>query len=306
MLVLAPPEPPPLPDAPRAVAGALGRPLGHPALDRFLEPGDRVVVAALPGAEDLTPAVEAVLEAARRAGVASIAVLSRPDEGAPHAELEPASFGAVRVHRAFAEADRIVAVSAIGFDPLFGLRGGPAALLRIAADRPTRDRVGAPAELQELAGRLGPVFAVEVAFQRGGRPSAVFAGEPGPAHRAARDYWMRWRSVDVGEGFEGVVAEVPGTGALEAATSLLLAAQALRPGGILAVVGARPDLAALEFPLARAVARLFAAHPVIFAADVEEAFAALRGRLPGRRLAHLPDPLRTLPLRGGIRVPSAA
>lgn len=305
MVVIAPSEPPPLPDAARAIAGALARPLGHPSLDRFLEPGDRVVVVAPSGAEDVATAVEAVLDAACRAKVASVALLSRPDERAPSAQLEPASFGPVRVHRAFAEADRVVAVSPIGFDPVFGFQGGATALLRVAAAPSTRDRTSTPAQLRELLDRLGPVFSVEVAFQRGGRPSAVFAGEPGPAHRAAAAYWGRWRSLDVGEGFDGVVADATGFGSRDTATALLMAERALRPGGVLALVGARPDLDALEAPLARGTACVLARREVLFASSVEEAAEALRGRLPGRSLAHLPDPLRTLPLRGGSRLPSA-
>lgn len=314
MDVLAPPEPPPLPDAPEAASGALARPLGHPALDRFLEPGDRVIVAAPPLAttgESLRFAVEAILAAARRAGVASIAVHAAPDADAPRVEVEPASFGRVRVHRAFAGADRIVAVSGIAFDPLLGFEGSLAALLRIAADPSTRDRAIAAGALREFADRLGPVFSVEVAFQRGGRPSAIFAGEPSAAHRAARAYWSRWRGLAVGPGYEGAIAEVQNPRARDAAASLLLAARAVRPGGVVALAGPTPDLAELSAPLTRAVRELASTHSVVYAPDLEQALRVLRRRLPEDGIAHVPDPLRTLPSidvlpnPGGERIPSA-
>lgn len=314
MDLLAPPEPPPLPDAPEAATGALARPLGHPALDRFLEPADRVIVAAPSLAttgESLRFAVDAVLAAARRAGVAAIAFHAAPDAKAPMVEVEPASFGPVRVHRAFAEADRIVAVSGIAFDPLLGFDGSLNALLRLAADASTRERAISADALREFADRLGPVFSVEVAFQRGGRPSAIFAGEPGAAHRAARAYWSRWRSIAVGPGYAGVVAEVKSPRARDAAASLLLAARAARPGGIVALAGPTPDLAELSAPLAHAVRELGATRSVLFAPDLEQALRELRRRLPEEAIAHVPDPLRTLPsidvlpIRGGERLPSA-
>lgn len=295
MDLLSPPEPPPLPNPKESAEGALARPLGQPALHRFLEPGDRVAVLAPDRGEveGLDFALEAIFEAAQRAGVAAIGLYTTAQEGAPQAWLGRRAEGGLRVLRPIAEADKLVVASRIAFHPLTGIWGGGLALASVAADEKTRERLLEPGALSDFLSRLPPAFLLEAAYQRGGRPAALFAGEIGAAHVQASAYWRRWKGVDVGEGYEAVIAAV--RCAERAAESILLAARALRIGGTLVVIGPRPE--APSPPLARALQAFTASSELLFAEDLESARRLAEARAPQGRLAHLPDPLRTLPIR---------
>jgi len=84
---------PPLPAREAAIAGALARPLGAPALDRFVEPGDRVAVLQ---DESLPPDLRAlaagsIAEALAAAGAAEVAavVCAAPSPPPPRDGDEP-------------------------------------------------------------------------------------------------------------------------------------------------------------------------------------------------------------------------
>lgn len=294
MELLSPPEPPPLPHPREAAEGALRRPLGQPELARFLEPGDRVALVApvSRGPEDLDFGVEAVLEMAARVRVAAIGVYGAHDAGAPHRHLVPGA----RLLRPVAEADKLVILSRIAFCPFETFSGGLDALEAVAADEATRRE---PRLRLAWEAALPPSFLLEVAYQRGGRPSAVFAGAPDAAHRAARAHWGKWRSLPVGAGFEGLALQVEEAGAT--ARALLLAARGLREGGSLAVVG--PPASEVDVRHRAALEALRAEASIDFVADLDEARALLRSRHPRGRLGHLPDPLRTLLVVGPERLP---
>lgn len=309
MDLISPPEPPPLPSPDEAAEGALARPLGQPALHRFLEPGDRVAVIAprWEEVEDLEFAVEAIFSAANRAGVAAIGLYTAPDEAAPRDWLGRASFGSMGALRPIARADKLVLASRISFHPLTGFGGGGWALAEVAADPATRAGLFSSGALLEYLARLPPIFLLEAAFQRGGRPAALFAGELQAGHALARAYWRRWRAADVGEGYQAAIADLPSGG--RAAEAILLASRALRTGGTLVLIGPPPQP---PCPLlSRALDELGAEHELLFAEDLESARRLARIRAPSGGLAYLPDPLRTLPVRDLPRhptnqVPSAA
>src|SRR5690606_19365025 len=114
------------------------------------------------------------------------------------------------------------------------------------------------------------------------RPSAVFAGALDAAHREARAHWRRWRGLEVGRGYEGLLLEVERPE--EANQAILLAARGLRAGGTLVAVGLAPGA---PYP------RLDEAE-ILVADDLASGRRLLEARHPEGRLAHLPDPLRTL------------
>ncbi len=286
MDLLSPPEPPSLPDPRETVDKALRRPLGQPALERFLEPGDRVAVVAprAGGSEDLRFAVDAVVEAAARARVAAVGVYGTLDEGSPMRAILPG----LCALRPVAEADKVVVVARLALDPEAMVVGGARALreaVTAAGSRPPHEP-----HLPLFVAALPPIFAVEVAFQRGGRPSAVFAGDLPIAHRAARAHVLRWRAVEVDEGYDGIAVELGHPD--EAERALRLAARGLVVGGVL--VGVGPPVAA---PAGLGV-------DLRFADDLEAARRLLEEIRPGGRLAYLPDPLRALLLRRGDRFPA--
>lgn len=166
--VVAGEEPPPLPDPAAAVAGALGRPLGSPALASFVEPGDRVAIVVPDATRYAAPeiVVPPILEAVRRAGASAIEIRiangthrrSTPEERVrlaggvtdvpvgdrdcddpeAHEALGKApGLGTVRVDRAVARADKLVLVGAVSFHYLAGFGGGGKLLAPGCADRAT-------------------------------------------------------------------------------------------------------------------------------------------------------------------------
>lgn len=158
-------EPPPLQDPSAAVAGALARPLGLPALDAFVEPGDRVAVvvpdATRRGALEVV--LPPVLAAVRRAGgvpalriangthrratrsellaIASACGLEPGDrdceDPAAHESLGRTAWGTARVDAEVARADRLVLVGPVSFHYLAGFGGGGKLLAPGCADRAT-------------------------------------------------------------------------------------------------------------------------------------------------------------------------
>jgi len=166
--VIAGAEPPPLPDPRAAVAGALVRPLGAPALAAFVEPGDRVAVVVPDATRFAAPAlvVPEVIAAVRAAGASRVEIRiangthrrARPgelralaggvegvevgdrhcDDPVAHEALGKApGLGTVRVDRAVARADKLVLVGAVSFHYLAGFGGGGKLLAPGCADRET-------------------------------------------------------------------------------------------------------------------------------------------------------------------------
>lgn len=165
--VVAPTDPPPLPDPAAAVAGALARPLGAPALRAFVEPGDRVAIVVPDATRWAAPDVllPPIVEAVQAAGASFVAVRiangthrrSAPaeipalvggvdlpagdrdcDDPDAHEALGKApGLGTVRVDREVARADRLVLVGAISFHYLAGFGGGGKLLAPGCADRAT-------------------------------------------------------------------------------------------------------------------------------------------------------------------------
>lgn len=270
-------EPPPLPDPIATLRGALARPLGQPSLDRFVEPGDRVCVV-FEGAGFVGEAAEELVRRCERAGAADISLLAA-EEMLERAEPSVTPLGWLaaeggsfvpRVDSRIARADKVLLCASTSLHPLAGARGG-AWLLHGLADEATRLRLGAVLDercpssdlrlaragrgagdgnplqtaLTEMAALLPQTFVVEVAFQRGGRPAAVFAGELELVQRRALDFLLRWSGAGMGETSALVVASAGGhpfDRSLESAFPALDAAlSAVAPGGTLIIAAACPE-----------------------------------------------------------------
>lgn len=205
--------PPPLRDPAGVIARALTRPLGSPALDRFVEPGDRVAVlqgTALPPALR-TLAAECVATALERAGASEVvrievpagpaSLLSAPSapETSPGAQAaflavgRAPSVGLVRVLAPVARADKLVLVGGAPAD-VPRIDPGPGGLVAWGStDEPTRQSLlglverGAAA-FPDLAAALldlvPPSFALHLATRAGGGLVGVLAGDPGALQTA--------------------------------------------------------------------------------------------------------------------------
>lgn len=114
-----------------------------------------------------------ILRSVREAGASSVS-LRDSVRGSDPVPLGWAPSGMVRLDRQLAEADRIVLAGTAPFDALATLGG---------------DLV----PLGEVLPLAPPAFLVEIALQRGGRPAAVFAGDPVRAHEAAMAFLSKWR-----------------------------------------------------------------------------------------------------------------
>lgn len=192
-----PADPPPLPDPKAALAGALTRPLGLPALATFVEPGDRVALLVdpfLPGGEEwVRPVVEEALAAAAPSRIATWG-------GEPVALGRVSGLGIFRADRTVAEADKLVWLSALCLGPDGGLEETALRLVEhVGGPGPGRPAVaggrqgGTPGfDVGRALDLLPPTFLVEIAFQRGVRPAAIFAGGIREAHRAAVAFHRRW------------------------------------------------------------------------------------------------------------------
>jgi len=209
-LARGPEDAPPVPNPEGAIAGALSRPLGAPALDRFVEPGDRVVVlqdAALPPALRALAAapIAAALEAAAAADVNWLVVEAAPpaaearrlegEAGATEAGIvagevtprDPGSefvavgrapcVGVVRLLAEVARADKLVLMGRCAWHPRLGLAGAGSLVSHGSADPSTRAAIlGVAAEPEAIAG-APPSSPRTGAASRPGRPCEGEASE---------------------------------------------------------------------------------------------------------------------------------
>lgn len=203
-----------------SVEGALARPLGHPALVRFVEPGDRVAVALPPAprAAAVDAALPLVLEALERAGASRVVVRDPPapeaegpiperggtgaDRRAPRGGAKtrlPVGWlpgGVARVERDLVEADRLVLLASHSrpAGQVAPADSAPLRALEAGACPATRALLRAGDVLAAYDGLLlllPPAFLLELVLHPSGRLSGAFAGEPLRAHRAALSHRVR-------------------------------------------------------------------------------------------------------------------
>lgn len=274
------------------VRRSLEQPLDFPPLGRSVVPGDRVVLPVDPAVPALGRVVGSVAEVLQAAGVEAIRAVGTgplpasgrddwPDSVAFEAHdpeaADPAGMAylantgggrRVYLHRELTEADVVVPIGLLGFDPIVGYRGPWSTLFPGLSDAETsRSYRGRAASGGATVGERGPALdeSAEVSwllgclFQIGVMPAAsgaagVIAGAEGPVReagvRAIDDAWTfrpesRADLVVVGVGCAGVPSGLDDlAGALATATGLV------RRGGKIAV------LSKVAGPLGPAVGRL--------------------------------------------------
>jgi len=270
----------PLSDPAGALTRALAQPLDFPPLCRALVPGDRVVLAVDGTVPQLSRMVERIVLVLLSANVepadVTLLVSERPRRlfQDPRSALPPGVREAIAIcrhdpaqedrlgylattaggqriylNRCLVEADFVVPVARVGFDPLLGYRSATGALFPGFSDEPTikrlQRRLPTPAvradaevirrETEEVSWLLGLQFAVEVLDGGGDRVIDVCAGAlDSLAQRVPRVVDKQWQ-INVDAQAETVVASINGgaSGASFAdfGSALEAAAAAVKPGG---------------------------------------------------------------------------
>ncbi len=269
------PPAPALADPAAAVRQALEDPLGFPALRRALTPDDHVAVVVdekLPRlAELLTPILEHITEA----HVAPEAITLLCPCSAEQAWLDdlPDAFQDVHVeihdptdrrklsyltttkqgrrlylNRTVVDADQVVVLTGLGYDPVLGYGGATGALYPALSDEATRQdlcsrvslavpgKVHWPVlkEAEEVAWLLGAPFFVQVIEGAGDEIIHVVGGLSDSSNAAQRLLDARWRET-VGHSADLVIASIGGDPArhdfADLSRALANAARVVRPRG---------------------------------------------------------------------------
>ncbi len=247
------PAPLPLEDTRAAIRAALTNPLDFPALEQTVVPGDHIVVALdvdTPAADvilasiwdvlagrDIRPEDLLVLQPAatgpvsptdpRRSLPTEVARqidwrVHEPDKVGQNYLATTASGQRVYFPREVIEADLVIPVGPVVFDPLLGYRGTFSVLYPglSTADAITRSHGQGHQELEpddprplrqlvdDIGWLLGVQFCVQVVPAAGSEVSAVWAGAPESVFRAACESLERSWRVEIEERAEIVVASI--------------------------------------------------------------------------------------------------
>ncbi len=170
---------PPAPDPSTATRAAIDGPRGFPPLARAVVPGDRVVIPFDPETPDPAAILGAVAEVLRAAEVESITVVSTgpapagtpegltwtvhdPDDRAQLAYLATTQEGhRVYLNKLLIDADIVVPIGALGYDPALGYRGPWSVIYPGQSDREMQSRyraAAASAEAPPDRDRPGPLL----------------------------------------------------------------------------------------------------------------------------------------------------
>jgi len=255
------------PDVRAMALGAIEAPRDFPALSRAVVPGDRVVIPIDPDLPDLAEVLGAVAGILRAAEVDSITAISTgsapsalpegvewkvhdPDDRAELAYLATTTEERrIYLNRLLTDADLVVPIGTLGYDPSLGYRGPWSVLYPGLGDRealvwvrglasddpPDRDRPRAPLrESSEVGWLLGCQFQVGVVPGGSGAGSIVAGLESVVRSAGAEAVDAVW-SIRVGERADVVVAGIgePGrpTSLDDLAGGLATAARLVRRGG---------------------------------------------------------------------------
>lgn len=288
--------------AARRLAEALDRPLDYPPLRETVVPGDRVVIVADPDLPDAERVLEAIRDRLKAAEVESIrllcsrppdfrsgleTIIHRPDDRAELAYLATTSGGRrVYLNREVTDADWVVTVGTLGFDPIVGYRGPWSVLYPGMSDRESRDalakQAGEPGagadgdrqgpllrELAEVSWLLGSQFQLGVVAAGSGVADVVGGLGSSVLEAGVRAVDAAWefRPATRADLVIAGVGPAGGRDGLELLGVALETARALaRQGGKIAL------LSQLEGEVGPAFGRL------IGAGDPRAGLAALRGR----------------------------
>jgi hypothetical protein len=258
----------PGPARPR-VREALEGPRDYPPLRSAVVPGDRVVIPVTPGIPELPEVLQAACEVLGEAGVepSGITILWPPEAPAPPRDELPegvtlavhdpddraamaylaSTSGGRRVYlnRLLTDADFVLPIGRLGFDPVLGFRGPWSALYPAQSDTETRREFAAMAsdarpdpdrerpalaEVAEVGWLLGSLFQLGIAADRHGA-GAIEAGRESTVRReGSRGVADTW-TVHAPGTADLVVAGIGGRGLDDLAAGLAAATRLVRPGG---------------------------------------------------------------------------
>jgi nickel-dependent lactate racemase len=282
LVALQRPAPPtPMADPGAAVRDALDAPLRFPPLRRALTPDDHVTVVVDERLPALTEMVTAVLDHIASAGVAPEAVTllcppspSRQDwvsdlperhesvQTATHSPADRKQLAylastrkgrRVYLNRAVVDADQLVVLTGLRFDPLMGHAGAAGAVFPAMSDTETRhawdkslsmDAPGnapwpARGEADEVAWLLGAPFQLQVVEGPGDTVASVVAGSHDVAADGRALLDRLWRGT-VGHPVDTVIAGMTGDPARQdlgdMARALACAARVVRPNGTIVLL----------------------------------------------------------------------
>lgn len=294
---------------PAAVAGALEGPLDFPPFRQMIVPGDRVAIAMDPAIPDAGAVLEALIGQLGRAGVGreTITVVTaspmaagsvRPDAGGESVEVHDPDDRAriaylastregrrVYLNRSLTDADVVVPVGLLRYDPDAGYRGPWSVLFPGLSDRPTMQAMRAGAgsaptdadrarhraqleESSEVSWLLGSQFYLGIVPSARGVLEVVAGRDEAVRHRGIEAVDRSW-SLRAPSRAELVVAGVGGSG--PAATIEDLAAALETAAGLVRRGGRVVALSRAAGAIGPALQRLSTVD------DPGEADAALRG-----------------------------
>ena len=286
--------PAPATDVGRLAAAALAKPLDFPPLEQAVIPDDRVTLALdahVPGGAALLNAVWTRL-AARGVAPERVTVLQADDDlqandditgnatpadrvvpqgltsvrhtpqpqDSGHAHYLAATAASERIYLAqpLLEADVVVSIGAIGFDPLLGYRGTHSAFYPAMstaeavqkAQGQSHSELGPddPRPLRQLVDEvgwlLGSPFTVQALPATAGGVAAVLAGAPERVLREGRDWLAQHWTLQLAQRVETVVVavdDVPGIGWRQVAAALSVARRCVERDGRIVVVSTLAD-----------------------------------------------------------------
>jgi nickel-dependent lactate racemase len=277
---------PPLADLPAAVAAALAQPLDFPPLKQALTPDDRVAIVVNEGLTHVSGLLGAVLRELEQAGVmrSNVTVVVPPrafapvhDCRGPHADLRlevhnpddprrlaylASTRGGRRIYlnRTVVDADQLIVLGRVRFDPLFGYSGGFSELFPLLSDQATRReflrrpslyqaghaRGRAQEEAAEVGNLLGVPFFIQAVETHGDQISHVVAGSAAAVSKQAQK-WLNRHARFAAASADLVVAPLSIDSdchnLADVAAALETASRVVRPGGRIVVLSrARSEL----------------------------------------------------------------
>lgn len=277
---------PPLADVPAALAAALAQPLDFPPLCKALTPDDRIAVVVNEGLSQVSSLLGAVLREVEQAGVmrSNVTVVVPPRTFAPvHDCRGPYADVRLEVHnpdnprnlaylastrrgrriylnRTVVDADQLIVLGRVRFDPLFGFSGGFSELFPLLSDQATRReflcrpslyqagraRGRAQEEAEEVGNLLGLPFFVQAVETHGDQISHIVAGSAAAVSQQAQE-WLNRHARFTAASADLVVSplsiERDSHNLADVAAALETASRVVRPGGRIVVLSrARAEL----------------------------------------------------------------
>lgn len=269
-----------IPDPRLATAQAIDQPLEFPPLKQTVIPGDHVAIVLECPLQLALPVLDVICERLCDAGVVreDIEIVQARRNRSPNDRVSPNELNGVRVrvhdpadrndlsflaqsrqreriylNRVVVDADAVLLVGLVEYDPILGFRGTTSGLYpgladeagqrrfrsQFAARRGGKVAPAARAEIDEIGWLLGVQFAVQLVRGAGNSVAQVLAGERSAVQRSAenrvRDTW-RFRVPRPSEVVVACVADQDSTGFSELGRAAAMARRAVRQGGLIVLL----------------------------------------------------------------------